>query len=164
MKCLHCLLCVHILIEGQSATIIWLYVGGRGGGGCQSSRWISTNSTFTFSLQTNHVLRVYNVLSIHSWSEVKPAKKCGNRTHSRTGVNTPPLSRLIRLLEHLRCQEIGGRIQNSFSDQLQQLFGHHFFEIPSESHLLAKIEVMALSPKEVKLQGIRSEKSTNGTQ
>ena len=27
-----------------------------------------------FSLQTNHVLRVYNVLSIHWWSEVKPAK------------------------------------------------------------------------------------------
>ena len=28
-----------------------------------------------FSLQTTHVLRVYNVLSIHVWSEVTPAKK-----------------------------------------------------------------------------------------
>ena len=83
---------------------------GEGGDGGVRACWISTNSTFTFSLQTNHVLRVYNVLSIHSWSEVKPAKKCGNRTHSRTGVNTPPLSKLIRLLEHLRYQEIGGRI------------------------------------------------------
>ena len=28
-----------------------------------------------FSLHTTHVLRVYNVLSIHGWSEVKPAEK-----------------------------------------------------------------------------------------
>ena len=28
-----------------------------------------------FSLQTTHVLREYNVLLIHGWSEVKPAEK-----------------------------------------------------------------------------------------
>ena len=27
-----------------------------------------------FSLQTTHVLKVYNVLSIHGWSEIKPAE------------------------------------------------------------------------------------------
>ena len=29
-----------------------------------------------FSTQATHVLMVYNVLSIHGWSEVKPAEKC----------------------------------------------------------------------------------------
>ena len=76
------------------------------------STGIHVNQLFRwFSLQTTHVLRVYNVLSIHRWSELKPAKKnCGNPAWALTppptisfalilsteGGNTQPYNGIIK--------------------------------------------------------------------
>ena len=59
---------------------VYCILRGRGEGwfldGLANTKWLFINNVIIsayprFSLQTTHVLRVYNVLSVHRWSELK---------------------------------------------------------------------------------------------